>query len=293
MAINCLYFRRWFPLLITLVVGLQARGLGAQEAVEAQVVPLWKNGAPGFESRKSEPEQSKDYWVKNIHNPTLTVFQAGDNANGTGVVIVPGGGHRILVIDAEGTEMAKKFQAQGVTAFVLKHRLAREPDSPYQIEVHAKQDGQRAMRWVRHHAADYGIEKDRIGMMGFSAGGEVVSMVTYGSTLPLDNASDEVDRQSCGPNFQILIYPGPLGIPDSIGKRLPPSFLLVAADDGATKNIVNVMNLYRDQKASYEIHVYAEGGHAFNLGQRSELKSIQTWTDRLFDWMIDRGWIDN
>lgn len=259
--------------------------------VNANVISLWSGGAPDSADRRDEPEIAQDWWVRNIHDPSLTVFPAGDNNSGTAVVIVPGGGHRLLVFDAEGTEMAKRFQSLGVSAFVLKHRLAREEDSPYQIDVHAKADGQRAMRWVRHHAAQYGVRGDRIGMMGFSAGGEVVSMVTYGDTRPIAEPLDDIDRHPCGPNFQVMIYPGPLGIPDATDKKLPPAFLLVANDDGAVANILKILSLYRAQKASVEAHVFAAGGHGFNMGQRSTLRSISSWPDRLDDWLVDGGWL--
>ncbi|MEM9645595.1 MAG: alpha/beta hydrolase [Planctomycetota bacterium] len=250
-------------------------------ASDPQVIPLWKNGAPGFENRRDEPETAQDWWVANVHQPSLTVFKPEKTkANGTALVIVPGGGHRKLVFDAEGTEPAKLLRDQGVTVFVLKHRLAREEGSPYQIEVHAKQDGQRAMQVVRERAEEFGIDPERVGMLGFSAGGEVVSMVTYDSTHP-----------EMRPDFQMLVYPGPLGIPDSFPGTLPPAFLLVAADDGAVRNIMMLTDAYLKQKASVEVHVYAAGGHGFNLGRRSDLKSIQTWPQRMVDWMGDQGFL--
>jgi acetyl esterase/lipase len=102
------------------------------------VIPLWANGAPGFEDRKNEPEQAKDYWVKNIHNPSLTVFTPpAGKANGSAVIVCPGGGHRLLVYTAEGIEPAKYLNNLGVTVFVLKYRLGRDTLSPYKIDVHA------------------------------------------------------------------------------------------------------------------------------------------------------------
>src|ERR1700761_336928 len=121
----------------------------------ARQIPLWTNGAPGFENRRNEPEQTKDYWVKNIHNPSLTVFlPEKDKANGAAVVICPGGGHRLLVYTAEGIDPAKYLNNLGITVFVLKYRLGRDTLSPYKIEVHAKQDGFRAMRLVRSRAKE-------------------------------------------------------------------------------------------------------------------------------------------
>ena len=156
--------------------------LFASAQITSFVIPLWANGAPGFEKLKNVPEQAKDYWVKNINNPTLTVFlPPKDKATGTAVVICPGGGHRLLVFNAEGIEPAKFLSDLGVAVFVLKYRLARDTNSPYKIEVHAKQDGYRAMRLVRSRAAQYGLDTNKIGLMGFSAGGEVVDMVAFRS----------------------------------------------------------------------------------------------------------------
>ena len=119
---------RWLTLAVLLTTVWR---IGAQEP---QVIPLWQNGAPGFEDRRNEPEQAKDYWVRNIHNPSITVFPAPkDKANGAAVMIVPGGGHRELVFKAEGVEPAKYLNDLGVTCFVLKHRLPRETNSPYSL----------------------------------------------------------------------------------------------------------------------------------------------------------------
>ena len=242
----------------------------AAHAQEPTVIPLWESGAPGFESRKDEPEEAKDWWVKNIHYPTLTAFLPDPaTATGAAAVIVPGGGHRLLVFDGEGTLMAKHLQARGIAAFVLKHRLAREENSPYQIEVHALEDGQRAMRLVRANAKSFGINPSKIGIIGFSAGGEVAMMVSYSNSSNVIHAVDAIDEQSSLPNFQVLIYPGPIGMPETLNKTAPPSFLVVANDDGAAKNILQLMNLYRDAGLPVETHVYASGGHGFNMGQRS------------------------
>ena len=255
-------------------------------------IPLWKNGAPGFEDRKDEPEEAKDWWVKNIHNPSLTVFLAPEEKRtGAAVVICPGGGHRLLVAGAEGNEAAAYFNELGVDAFVLKYRLGREENSPYRIDVHAKQDGQRAMRWVRHHADKLSIDPDRIGIVGFSAGGEVVSMVAYGEHEGDRNAADKIDQSSCKPNFQVMIYAGPLGIPETIPAGSAPAFLLVANDDGAAKVTLELAMKLREAKVPMEIHVFSQGGHAFNMGNRSELKSIKHWRDRMGDWLADSGWL--
>lgn len=260
---------------------------------DSLVIPLWQNGAPGFENRKNEPEQAKDWWVKNVHNPSLTVFfPPKEKANGTAVVICPGGGHRNLGFNGEGVEPAKFLTSLGITAFVLKYRLFREENSPYTID-NAKQDGFRAMRLVRSRAAEWHIDTARLGMMGFSAGGEMVSWVAYDEGKGNANAKDIVDRYNSKPSFQILIYPGPLGIPDSVSSNAPPAFLLAANDDlCCSPPIIELLQKYRKAKVPVEVHLYAKGDHAFNMGNRSTLNSIKTWRQRLADWLKDNGWLD-
>lgn len=255
------------------------------------VIPLWPNGAPGFENRRNEPEQAKDYWVKNIHNPSLTVFlPAKDKANGAAVVVCPGGGHRLLVWTAEGIDPAKYLTNLGFTVFVLKYRLGRDTLSPYKIEVHARQDGLRAMRLVRSRAAEFGIDAARVGIMGFSAGGEVVDMVTFGPNGPDAAAPDPIDRLNAKPNFVIQIYPGPMFIPDTIPQDTPTTFLLAANDDPCCSvSLMRLLNAYRAAKVPVEAHLYTQGAHGFNMGYRSKLRTISTWPARLTDWLYDNN----
>jgi acetyl esterase/lipase len=136
-----------------------------------QVIPLWQAGAPGFEARRDEPEQHQDWWYKNIHNPSLTVFLPPDGKNsGTAVIVAAGGGHRELVFNPEGVEPAQYLASLGITAFALKYRLFREPGSKYTIDNTAE-DSRRAMRTVRARAAEWQVDPARIGVMGWSAGG--------------------------------------------------------------------------------------------------------------------------
>ena len=135
---------------------------------QPEVIHLWKNGAPGFENRKDNPEQAKDYWVKNIDNPSVTVFlPPAEKANGCAVIVAPGGGFRELVYNAEGKQAAEFLNTLGVTVFVLKYRLPNEINSPYKIE-NVKQDAYRAIRLVRYRAGEFHIDPNRIGMLGFS-----------------------------------------------------------------------------------------------------------------------------
>jgi acetyl esterase/lipase len=277
---------------LTLCILLLPAALLAQ--TQPMVIPLWPKGAPGFENLRNEPEQAKDYWVRHINNPTLTVFlPPKDKANGTAVVVCPGGGHRLLVWTAEGIDPSKFLNSLGVTVFVLKYRLGRDTLSPYKIEVHARQDGLRAMRLVRSRAAEFGIDTTRIGLMGFSAGGEVVDMVTFGPNKPDANATDPIDRQSAKPNFVIQIYPGPLFIPDTIPHNSPPAFLLAANDDPCcSMSVMKLLEAYRAAKVPVEAHLFTQGQHGFNMGYRSKLKSISTWPQRLADWLSDNGYLN-
>lgn len=279
--------RRGVLLAAILIPGL----LLAQNA--GQVVPLWADGAPGFEARKGEPEQAASYWVKNIHNPSLTVFlPPKEKANGTAVLICPGGGHRELVFNAEGVEPARFFNELGVAAFVLKYRLARETNSPYDLKIHPEQDARRAMRVIRSRAAEWSVNPARIGAVGFSAGGEVVSLVAYTDGNGDAASTDPVDRQNSRPDFQVMIYPGPLGIPEVVPTNAPPAFLLVANDDrGASGNILRLLERYRSARVPVEAHIYAKGGHGFNMGNRSKLATIQGWPKRLSEWMADSGYL--
>jgi acetyl esterase/lipase len=257
-------------------------------------IPLWPNGAPGFESRRNEPPVAKDYWIANIHNPSLTVYlPQKEKATGAAVVICPGGGHRLLVFNAEGDDPARYLASIGVTAFALKYRLGREQGSPYSIEKHAREDGLRAMRLVRSRAKEWNIDPQRVGMMGFSAGGEVVSMVAFAPGKGDPNAADEIDRADSRPDFLIMIYPGPLAIPDVVPVGAPPAFLLAANDDQCcSPPVMKLLQRYRDAKIPVEAHIYTQGSHGFNMGNRSRLASIKGWPQRLADWLADNHFLD-
>ena len=256
-----------------------------------QTIPLWKDGAPGFEKLRDVPEIKKDYYVRNINNPSITAFlPPKDKANGTAVVIVPGGGHGLLVYDAEGVEPAKALNKLGVACFVLKHRLGREAGSPYKIEIHARQDMERAMRLVRSRAAEWSIDPKRVGVLGFSAGGETGAFVAYGD-LPGDPAAkDPVDRLDARADFFMSIYPGPIGYPVLVPNDAPPAFMLVAWDDEFHAKVIEAMvPEYRAAKVPLEVHILQGGGHGFNLGGRSNLAGVKDWPQRMADWMADRG----
>src|SRR6476660_10041393 len=185
-----------------IVVAVLFASFAGRSQIKPLVIPLWEKGVPGFENRKNEPEQAKDYWIKNIHNPSITVYlPPPDKATGAAVVICPGGGHRELVFNAEGVEPATFLNSIGVAAFVLKYRLTREENSPYSITKTPREDAYRAMRLVRSRAKEFMIDPTRVGMLGFSAGGEVVATVAYTPGSGNPQAADPIDRLNGKPDF--------------------------------------------------------------------------------------------
>lgn len=274
-----------------MIVSVVTMSLTSLAQTKPIIIPLWQDGAPGFENRKDEPEQAKDYWVKNIHNPSIAVYlPAKEKATGAAVVICPGGGHRLLVYNAEGTEPAAFLNNLGVAAIVLKYRLAREENSPYSLDKHPREDAYRAMRLVRSHAKEWSIDTARVGMLGFSAGGEVVTMIAYAPGSGDPKASDPIDRLNGKPSFQILVYPGPLGIPETVPSDAPPAFLLAANNDECcSAPVIKLLEKYRAAKVPIEVHIYTQGSHGFNMGNRSKLVSIKTWPQRMADWLGDNN----
>ena len=222
-----------------------------------------------------------------MHNPSITVYQPEEGkANGTSVLIFPGGGHRLLVYTAEGRDPALYLNRLGITAFVLKYRLGREEGSPYDLNIHPKQDAYRAMRYIRTHSDQWNIDPAKVGVMGFSAGGEVAAMGAYETGNGDINSQDPVEQQNGKPDFQILVYPGPLLIPENIEKDAPPAFIVAAIDDPCCSTpSIKLLEVYHAAGVPAEAHIYSQGGHAFNMGYRSELNTLKTWPDRLTDWL--------
>jgi acetyl esterase/lipase len=264
----------------------------AQAQSAPQVIHLWENGAPGFESRKDIPEEAKDYWVRNINDPSITVYLPPKNiATGTAVVIAPGGGFRELVFTEEGVKAAQFLSSIGVTAFALKYRLPGEQGSPYNME-NVRQDAYRAMRLVRSRAREWNIDPHRVGMLGFSAGGSVISLVAYTPGDGDPAASDPIDRLNGRPDFQMLIYPGG-SVPEKLPPDSPPAFLLAANDDeyGCDKVLLDILQKLRAAGVKVEAILLPQGKHAFNMGDRSAMITIRTWPQRMADWMKDSGYL--
>jgi endo-1,4-beta-xylanase len=282
-------------LLCATLIGLISLPMNAH-ADEPPTVMLWSGGAPGFESRKDEKEnravqKSGEYKVTNVHSPYLTVYlPPKDKMTGTAVVIAPGGGHRELWVLHEGENIAKWLSEHGVAAFVLRYRLAREKGSPYKIAEHALQDGQRAVRLVRAHAREWSVSPARVGMMGFSAGGEVVALVCRNPDKGKEGAEDPVERESCRPDFQALIYSGPQGIAkQTVTKETPPAFILVGDEDNAANWLVEHYQALRKAKVSAELHVYAKAAHGFGYRPNKMSHPLDTWPQRFLDFLGAEG----
>jgi acetyl esterase/lipase len=279
---------RYFSLLLLTVV--LAPDIFAQDS--AWTIPLWKNGAPGFENRKDEPELAKDWWVRNIHNPSITVFlPPKEIATGTAVVVCPGGGFMNIVYDGEGKNVAKYLNSIGVAAFVLKYRLFRQENSPYKAE-HPRQDIFRAMRLVKSMAKTFNIDTARLGVMGFSAGGEVAGWVSYHFNENNSNNADAIDKISARPAFQVLVYPGPLAVPEAVDGNAPVTFMVAAnGDDCCSEPIIKLLQMHRKAKVPVEVHLYEKGAHAFNMAVNSPFITLKNWPQRMTDWMTDNGWL--
>jgi endo-1,4-beta-xylanase len=259
-------------------------------------VPLWPNGAPGSEGRKDEKEvknvqKSGEYNVTNVHNPSLTVFlPPKDKATGAAVVLCPGGGHRELWVLHEGVNEAKWLSEHGIAAFVLKYRLAREKGSPYKIDVHALQDGQRALRLVRSRAKEWGVDPHRVGMMGFSAGGEVTALVCNSAAKGKEDAADPVERQSARPDFQGLVYSGPQGIiRQTVTKDMPPTFIVVGDKDNFAVMLTRHYLALKKAGVPAELHVYANVGHGFGFRGIDESRPVTTWIRRFDEFLGSQG----
>ena len=206
------------------------------------------------------------------------------------MVIAPGGGHQFLNFDQEGTYVAEYLNSIGVAGFVLKYRLAREPGSTYKVEVDALGDAQRAIRLVRSRAAEWRVNPARVGIMGFSAGGEVAALAATRFDAGNPDAADPIDRLSSRPDFDALIYPGIRADNYTIPKDMPVTFMLCADNDrGPSTALAGLYPMLKAAGIQTEVHVYATGGHGFGINPNTRNPSpvATTWYLRLGDWLKD------
>jgi len=266
-----------------------------------KTVLLWPNGAPGAQGDED------------IDKPSLTIYlPKGENATKTGVVVAPGGGYQHLAMEKEGEQYALWLNARGVAAFVLKYRLGPKYHYPVELE-----DAQRAIRMVRANAAEYGVDPDRIGMWGSSAGGHLTA--TAGTKYDAGNpqATDPVDRVSSRPEFLILAYPvitfeapyahtgsrkyllgddpdpalvASLSAETQVTGDTPPTFLFATTDDRTVPVMNSVMFYEALVKAGVpvEMHLFQHGAHGAGLAATNPQLSV--WPDLLIKWMRERGY---
>lgn len=269
-------------------------------ATERPIVPLWPNGAPGSEARKGEPEKVNGTNVSNIHHPSLIVYlPSKEKATGAAVIVAPGGGHQRHAIAHEGYNVGEWLADHGVAAFVLKYRLARDDANPagapqpYTVDRDALADAQRAFRVVRARAQEWSVRPDAIGIIGFSAGGEVALLAATREAPAKADAADPIDRQSSRANFFGLIYPGGLPRTDiELNKDVPPAFL--AAGYGDRQNISEGLAEFylKCKKAGVlaELHMYAGANHGFGVRDTNKSPS-GAWIARFHEWLADRKFL--
>ena len=290
-------------LLTALVAG--AADSPAASSSAAKIIELWPAGAPGetvtlpAEKDLSKPNDGlvagkRLIRLGNVSKPTLEIHRPDARKNtGAAVLICPGGAYHILAWDLEGTEVCDWLNSIGVTAALLKYRVPRRAG----LEKHTAplQDAQRALGLLRQQAGQLGIRPDRIGVLGFSAGGHLSAAL---STHPERTypGVDTADQVSCRPDFTVLIYPAyltgekPEPVKEAVAPELPvstntpPTFLAIAQDDPVrVENAVHYAMALKTLKVPVELHVYPTGGHGYGL--RKSTHTVTTWPDRVQDWM--------
>ena len=281
----------------------------ADDMKPSLVLPIWPGKPPGEvkdlppEIDMTKPDQ-KDPGGKpiirltNVSIPTVSVYRpAKEKDTGAAIVICPGGGHHILAFNHEGTETAEWLTTHGVTGIVLKYRVpSRTPDG--QRWMAAVQDAQRAISFVRSKAKEWDLDPSRIGILGFSAGGETAGLTAYFSDRQYQPV-DEIDRVTFRPDFAMLIYPAYFDKKDEpstmrddvvITKEAPPTFLVHAWDDPVTAfSSLHIATALRKVGVPAELHLYATGGHGY--GMRDTGEPVNTWPQRASDWLTHNKWL--
>lgn len=290
--------RSWFALTLTAALGLSA------SAAEPVVVKLWPDKAPGetkdlgpgreVEPKKGQVEVKR---LTDVGTPTMTIYApAADKANGTAIIVAPGGGYGILAYEHEGTDVCEYLSKLGVTAVLLKYRV---PKRPMQMpdNLAAFQDAQRAVCLLRKGAKENGIDPTRIGMLGFSAGGNLTACAALAEKRMYDEV-DAADRESPVPNFALLVYPaylndkgGGLKPEYKVTKDAPPMFFAHSSDDPiSSEGSVVLYQALKKNNVPAELHLYASGGHGY--GMRKTPHPCATWPDRAADWLKSRGLLE-
>jgi acetyl esterase/lipase len=284
-----------------------------QPAAGHRQIPIWPGKPPNSLAVGAETvETSKNLIggktivaVKNVSRPTMTVYSPKGKNTGVAVLVFPGGGYQILAMDLEGTEICDWLTSKGITAVLLKYRVPNSgPHWDDRLKRHvvphtltALQDAQRTMGLVRLHAAEWHIDPHKVGVLGFSAGGHLVAATSNSFKHRAYPVLDAADRQSCRPDFAVALYPGHLWTGDKMGfnpaihvtKNTSPTFLLQAEND-YVDNVNQALVYYialKDARVPVEMHLYAEGGHAFGL--RPSPHPITRWPRLVETWLHTIG----
>ena len=268
-------------------------------------VLLFPKGAPGEVAKLTEKSSSEGDKIggepvlrmTDVSEPTITIYRAPDEvASGAAMVVCPGGGYNILAYDLEGTEICEWLNNIGVTAVLLKYRVPRREGR----EKHAAplQDVQRAIGYVRAHAEELDIDPNRIGVMGFSAGGHLSAIVSNNFAERTYPAVDAADKVSCRPDFCLLVYPAYLSgdkfqlSPElKVSSATPPTMLIQAEDDNP--HIYSSLFYYyalKEAGVPAWMHLYSKGGHGYGL--RDTGAAVNEWPDRVEDWFREIGVIE-
>jgi acetyl esterase/lipase len=263
------------------------------------VVTLWPRGAPGspavVPAEEWNPVTDGFHRVRNIHNPSLTVFLPPRNlATGSAFVICPGGGHNYLVMDLEGANVAHRLNQMGIAAFVLKSRLAHTAGFNYKVDVESLQDAQRAIRTLRSQASEWNLNPQKIGIMGFSAGGEIGALAETRFDAGKPDSDDPVERFNSRPDVAVLGYPGVKPAATPVGKDTPPTFLVVNDDDNLAPASAEYYLALRKAGIPAELLIFNRGGHGFGMtGRNSGFATlpVASWPARLQDWLKDVGFV--
>jgi acetyl esterase/lipase len=284
------------------VLGL---ALSLRAADDPKVLELWPGKAPGetadigAEQTKSARPDGPITSITNVSRPTIAVHKPPrDKDTGVAVIVAPGGGYNNLAIGHEGDDVAAWLNSIGVTGIVLKYRVPRRPDQPRdKPPIGALQDAQRALSLVRSHAAEWGIDPQRVGLLGFSAGGHLTAWAaTNFDTLSYDPI-DDADKQSHRPDFAVMIYPGGVTQRDDptalspevrVSSQTPPCFFAHAYDDRVSpENSIRMFLALKQAGVPAELHVYSTGGHGFGL--RPSKNPCSTWPQRCEEWLKSQG----
>ena len=240
-------------------------------------------------------DQRRNRVYSNVSYPTITVHKAADaRATGTAVVVFPGGAYRDIWIDKEGHDVARWLNLFGVTAIVVKYRTApteASEDMADDVLANALADAKRAMRLTRYHASEWGIDPDRVGTIGFSAGGHLILSLAAQADNGDPDATDPVERMSSRPNFTIPVYPGVPQDLSNLSADIGPMFIVNGGRDELTPaiGVLRLSMALMEAKIPFELHLFQQGGHGFGLG--IEGGAPRQWLDLCETWMRELGYL--